>query len=84
MRKPLYRKQSCRGQCVLMKKLKEQQEKVQQPNLKLKEVVLFAYEPDHTCIDVSLGYEQIIEYALFPEFHYQFRTDQTIFYPPIA
>lgn len=75
----------CQGQCVLMKKLKEQQEKEQQqPDLKLKEILLFSQVVERAGFGMLSGYEQIIDYALCPDSHYQFQLHTAVFHPPIA
>ncbi|PPL01036.1 hypothetical protein [Parapedobacter indicus] len=76
---------SCKGQCVLMKKLKEQQEKEQQqPDLKLKEIVLFSQVTESFGIGEYTGFERTVRYHPQPEPHYLFRMEHAIFHPPIS
>lgn len=76
---------SCKGQCVLMKKLKEQQEKEQQqPDLKLKEIVLFSQVMESFGIGEYTGFERTVRYHPQPEPHYLFRMEHAIFHPPIS
>src|SRR5690606_20555685 len=76
---------SCKGQCVLMKKLKEQQEKEQQqPDLKLKEIVLFSQVAESLNAEGRTCFERIVRYHPQPEPHYLFRMEHAIFHPPIS
>lgn len=75
----------CQGQCVLMKKLKEQQEKEQQqPDLKVKEIVLFSQVAESLNTAEHAGFECLVRYYPQPEPHYSFRMEHTIFHPPIS
>lgn len=75
----------CQGQCVLMKKLKEQQEKEQQqPDIKLKEVVLFSQATEHASSEALPGVESIVQYGPHGDPHYLFQMDHAIFHPPIS
>ncbi|SEK19461.1 hypothetical protein [Parapedobacter koreensis] len=75
----------CKGQCVLMKKLKEQQEKEQQqPDLKLKEIILFSQASERIDTEGLPHFEHIVRYYPQPEPHYLFQTEQAIFHPPIS
>jgi len=75
----------CKGQCVLMKKLKDQQEKEQQqPELKLKEIILFSQVSENVDAGVRTGFDHIVRYHPQPEAHYLFQMAQTIFHPPLS
>ncbi|MBK1439889.1 hypothetical protein JHJ32_07835 [Parapedobacter sp. ISTM3] len=76
---------SCKGQCVLMKKLKEQHEKEQQqPDFKLKEVVLFSQVTENIDTGTLPGFTHIVSYLPQPEPRYVFQLEHAIFHPPIS
>jgi|SRR5690606_20688826 len=76
---------SCRGQCVLMKKLKEQQEREQQqPDLKLKEMVLFVQATERLYAENRVYREDTVRYYPQPEPSYLFQLEDAIFHPPIS
>lgn len=76
----------CKGQCVLMKKLKALEEQEQrQPDIKLKEVILFSQTdiPGIILDAPDAGLVSDHPYASYVD-QYEFQYPHTIFHPPLG
>ncbi|WP_053003833.1 MULTISPECIES: hypothetical protein [Sphingobacterium] len=76
---------SCRGQCILMKKMREHEEK-EQKNLESR-IIDLVFINNQQCFNLDITFfEEAAAETLLPEYqaNYAYRPIFTIFHPPLA